>query len=197
MMYSKEQLRGGERLKEICTRKELSLNELAERIGYDTAQLYNITAAKSTRNISKNMAQEIKRVFPDIRLEYLLGVDEYMTQENVDDVFESAWNETVETDTSADPFLSCLGYSIKPEVIETPDASPWGTCHREDDIIPPECIAWHSTGKYEIWHNGSKIVDGCTENEIEQLKQEIHDIFDYANMRVQRLVSSRKGGNNG
>ena len=44
MAVKTEQLRGGERLKEICKRKELSLNELAERIGYDPAQLYNITA---------------------------------------------------------------------------------------------------------------------------------------------------------
>ena len=83
MAVKTEQLRGGERLKEICKRKELSLNELAERIGYGPAQLYNITAVKSTRNVSKNMAREIKRVFPDIRLEYLLGVDEYMTMEDI------------------------------------------------------------------------------------------------------------------
>lgn len=76
-------LQDGERLKEICESKGITITDLAERIGYDPAQLHNITSAKSTRSISKNMARKIKGIFPDIRLEYLLGIDEYMTQENL------------------------------------------------------------------------------------------------------------------
>ena len=193
MISSKNRRSGGDILREICNRKNISLSSLAGKIDTEPAQLYNITAKSSTRNISAAMAQKIRAVYPDIRGDFLSGYDSFMTQEDADSVLSEAWEESELEEKATVPFLSALGYEIKPVVIENPNAIdlPEEYDTREEPI-PAECIDWRFSGKHEIWHNGSRIACGCTDHEIDELLQEIHDIFEYTEKRIKRLVE-RKG----
>lgn len=189
MISSKNRRSGGDILREICNQKNISLSSLAEKIDTEPAQLYNITAKSSTRNISAVMAQKIRAVYPDIRGDFLSGYDSFMTQEDVDSAFSKAWEESELEEKATVPFLSALGYEIKPVTTNTIDSPEEYEAHEE---YLAESITWHDSGKHEIWHNGSRIACGCTDREIDELLQEIRDIFEYTEKRIKRLVE-RKG----
>ena len=122
MISSKNRRSGGAILREICNQKNISLSSLAEKIDTEPAQLYNITAKSSTRNISAAMAQKIRAVYPDIRGDFLSGYDSFMTQEDVDSALSKAWEESELEEKATVPFLSALGYEIKPVTTNTIDS---------------------------------------------------------------------------
>lgn len=72
----------GEHLKALLSRHHMAHQDLAEKIGYSKEHISYVVNGK--RNLTEDMADSIiQKVFPTVRKEYLLGIDEYETLQDV------------------------------------------------------------------------------------------------------------------
>ena len=134
----------GERLTELLRDSNISQEKLGEILGFQQQAISFFVTGK--RALPQWAAEGIESRL-GIRAAYILGLSDIKTQKEIEDLFDAGWNDADKSDNGADPFLSCLGYRVKPELIENTDAVPWGTGHGEDEVIPPECLAWNFSGK--------------------------------------------------
>lgn len=69
----------GERLRTIARRKGVTQTELSEQLGCSPVHLSKIVTG--SRNLTEDMAQKVVNLFPEYRLQWLLGYDDYATDE--------------------------------------------------------------------------------------------------------------------
>lgn len=177
---------GGEILKIICEKKGITLSALATKMEIDRAQLYNITALGSRRGISKNMASKIRKEYPDIRLEFLLGESELMTQDDIDQAFSAAWELSENEGKEISPILDALGYKIEPEYKDIPVPS------KSRDALGTDVLE-NTLVSYAFLHDGVKVASGCKETEITALQ---NDILDFARLWIERFIQQKAGAGN-
>lgn len=70
----------GERMKEIIRREGITQAQLAEVLGVGEVHLSNIANGK--RSLTDKRAEKIIALYPRYRLSWLLGYDDYMTEED-------------------------------------------------------------------------------------------------------------------
>lgn len=70
----------GEHLKELLAENHITQKELAERIGYSKEHISFVVVGK--RNMPEEMAKTISRYFPYARFEWLMGYDDFKTEDD-------------------------------------------------------------------------------------------------------------------
>lgn len=70
----------GKRLKTLLNEKKIDQKEFAEEIGYSAEHISYIINGK--RNLTEDAAGRIAEKFPDIRIGWLLGWDDFKTEED-------------------------------------------------------------------------------------------------------------------
>lgn len=70
----------GERMKEIIRREGITQAQLAEVLGVGEVHLSNVANGK--RSLTDKRAEKIIALYPRYRLQWLLGYDDYMTEED-------------------------------------------------------------------------------------------------------------------
>ena len=70
----------GERMKEIIRREGITQAQLAEVLGVGEVHLSNVANGK--RSLTDKRAEKIIALYPRYRLPWLLGYDDYMTEED-------------------------------------------------------------------------------------------------------------------
>lgn len=72
----------GKRLGELLSWHGIDQKDFAEKIGYTKEHISYII--NGHRNLTIDAAEKIVKIFPDIRIEWLMGYDDYRTQIDVD-----------------------------------------------------------------------------------------------------------------
>lgn len=70
----------GERLKELLAENNITQKDLAEKIGYSKEHISFVVVGK--RNMPEEMAKIISRHFPYVRFEWLMGYDNFKTEDD-------------------------------------------------------------------------------------------------------------------
>lgn len=118
-----------ERLKMLIDREEMSQTAFSEKIGYSQQHVSGIVRQKTA--LTEETAADIISVFPEYRIEWLMGLDDFMTHED----FKRAYIKN--NDIRNNALLTVL------------DAALHEACLREDLPVPtleniPELILLES-----------------------------------------------------
>lgn len=95
----------GERLREVLSDHKMDQKELAEKIGYTKEHISYIINGK--RNLTPEAAEAIVKIFPDIRIGWLLGIEDCKTDF---DIIGAKMSEKVENLEATETLLK---FSIK------------------------------------------------------------------------------------
>lgn len=101
----------GERLKALLEEKGIDQKVFAEKIGYTPEHISYIINGK--RNLTQDAAEGIVKIFPEIRVGWLLGYDDYETD---DDLLRATAKENLGTVLAINDLLQFaaryIGYKI-------------------------------------------------------------------------------------
>ena len=106
----------GERLKILLREKRIDQQTPADKIGYSKEHISYVVNGR--RNLTEGAARAIIRLFPDIRIEWLMGYDEFKTihEKNVTPLLqalEKADDESQKLTTGVLSFLSLTNYKLR------------------------------------------------------------------------------------
>lgn len=105
--------KSAERLKHFCESKNINQSELARIIDVTPKTISAIATQKTA--MSANIAYLIKAKFNDIRVEWLMGQDEYMTESDYRLAPQlDALEEKIRAIKAAGEFLESIGYRFVP-----------------------------------------------------------------------------------
>lgn len=128
--------KSSERVKLLCKRNQITQNELAEKIGVTPKTISAIVTGKTA--MSAFIAHQIKQEYPIFRVEWLLGEDDAMTED--DYVFKKRMDAFFEDDMPLEyvaSFLTNLGYTFAPCSGSDNLSKPFGLEYVLSDIAPP------------------------------------------------------------
>lgn len=95
----------GERLRQVLSEHKMDQKELAEKMGYTKEHISYIINGK--RNLTPEAAESIVKIFPDIRIGWLLGIEDHKTNS---DVISAKMNEKI---MNLEATETLLKFSIK------------------------------------------------------------------------------------
>lgn len=102
----------GKRMKEIIDREGITQAQLAEVLGVGEVHLSNVANGK--RRLTDKRAEKIIALYPGYRLSWLLGYDDYMTEE---DALRTPLKQAVQRDTIWKIAVECtlqnMGYTVQ------------------------------------------------------------------------------------
>lgn len=82
------------KIQELCKRKNITIADLAFKCGYHTNSFYN--ACSKNGKITAGMAEKIREIYPDVRLDWLLGDSDYMTDADIERARQEALEKGLE-----------------------------------------------------------------------------------------------------
>lgn len=173
----------GRRLKELLILKGVTQLDLAEKLSYKPQHISNIVCGK--RSLTLDIAHRIKsEIFPAVRVEWLLCIDDFMTEEDKEYEAKRAWEERNETITFYDKVFRCFIDSIE-------DLSGYGLHSQEADSF---------IGNYiPVSDASGKKIGAIPAESFDHLKQEIENFASYSiNLLIRNemisLPNSAPGG---
>jgi len=84
--------KSGPRLKSLCVEKPITQVKLAETLNYEKQHISNIICGR--KRLTPELAQQIReKVFPEVRISWLLGIDDFKTEADKDAYSEQIWKE--------------------------------------------------------------------------------------------------------
>lgn len=102
----------GARLRTIALREEITQTKLSEMLDCNPVHLSKII--NGSRNLTEEMAQKVISLFPEYRLPWLLGYDDYMTEE---DALRTPLKQAVQRDAIWKIAVECtlqnMGYTVQ------------------------------------------------------------------------------------
>lgn len=160
----------GRRLKDLLVRNEVSQRSLAEKLDYEPQHISNVV--RGLRRLTPDMACNIKKIFPAVRVEWLLCQDDYETQEKKDLAAKEAWKESERLDVFYEQNFKCFIDSIEA-------LSGYGLHSQGTDILLGEYITVSD-------ETGRSV--GCVS--VESLSKLREELEHYASYLVNLLIKS-------
>lgn len=97
----------GRRLKELLVKNGMTQIEFSKRLNCEAQHISNIVRGK--RSLTLDTAQRITgNIFPQVRVEWLLHIDDFMTQEEKDAYSQKVWEENHKTALLYDKAFRCF-----------------------------------------------------------------------------------------
>lgn len=195
----------GKRLKMLLTENGIDQQELADKIGYTKEHISYIINGR--RNLTEEAAQAVVKQFPDTRIEWLMGYDDFKTQlhSSLFPVVKSLIS-TKNRERALEKMLSVYGLSFEFDPKEPPHSFEVlkNTKTEDMDKIPEDVLA---QGIYDFMERGDNRPDyilKCSSGETvlrcskKQIKQLEIDIEDYLEFKLNKLeIQCKKGEDNG
>lgn len=175
----------GRRLKELITSNGMTRDKFAERLPCSTGHISSIIYGK--RSLTIDMAQRIKsEIFPDIRIEWLLCIDDFKTQEEKDAHSKEMWEKSHKAALLYDEAFKCFIDGIE-------DLCGYGLHSQGTDILIGDYIAVSDS-------TGEKI-GAIPAESFDRLKREIENFASYSlnlliKTEMQPLPNSTMDGEN-
>lgn len=172
----------GKRIKKLLKKNKITQSNFAAQIPISEKHLSQIVTGR--RNLTRDIAERIASLFPGVRAEWLLCLDNWETEAEVqaaqDEIANTAWVET----EALDAFAGLSGYVFKLNIRNRTE-----TLLIDGESVP---VATCSHNAWNIYNNG-KLVATCTLAELEAISAEIAEFTEF---KIKKLCE-RKRGNNG
>ena len=155
----------GTRLKKLISEQKLKQCDLAKEINISQKHLSNIITGKKALTLEN--AQILAEKF-GVRYEYLLGTDDFATDEEMTACFNQAWEEAEKEDSVFPVLFELAGFKVQPQRETLPDNSTIRT-------------------GYKILH-GDNSCTLCTETDITAL---INELIEYTEFKLYKLCDKK------
>jgi transcriptional regulator with XRE-family HTH domain len=174
----------GKRLKELCIEEEITQAQLGREINYSQQTISKIVQGKAP--LQPYIAEQIIEKFPSYRREWLLGLDDWKTEEEMQEaIFRIAWGESEKEEDIFADFMFCLGFKFVPNPI------PQWKCE-QDEQNACDFSEWMANPKSCNITNTKNVIAQCSLEDKNQLK---NDIEDFARAWINRLCEKGKVNN--
>ena len=164
----------GRRLKQLVTENGMTQQELANRLHNNKQHISNIICGK--RSLTLGTAQQIAgEVFPWVRVEWLLCIDDFKTQAEKDAVSRQAWEDSVQVVAFQDKVFRCFVEGLE-------DMQGYGIhTGNTDDLL----------GEYVVITNANgEPVGAIPAESFRNLQSEVEN---YASYLIQRIIKNEMG----
>lgn len=147
----------GIRIKEQIRARHLKQCDLAKEINISQKHLSNIISGRKALTLenAQILAEKL-----GVRYEYLLGTDNFPTEEDLTVCFNQAWEEAEKEDSAFPILFELVGFKVQAQRMAKSD----GTTVR--------------TNYLDVFHDG-ELCCTCSESDIERLKSEIKDFTEF------------------
>lgn len=104
----------GDNLRKVLLSHGMSQSTLAEKIGYTPEHVSYIV--NGTRNLTLQAAEKVVDLFPDVRLDWLMGYGGYMNWEEEvaaeAEELSNSFAKDMRLENALKEFIECLGYKV-------------------------------------------------------------------------------------
>lgn len=195
----------GKRLKMLLTENGIDQQELADKIGYTKEHISYIINGR--RNLTEEAAQAVVKQFPDTRIEWLMGYDDFKTQLQ-SSLFPAVKSliSTKNRERALKKMLSVYGLSFEFDPKEPPHSfeALENTKIEDMDKIPEDVLSQGISDFMEREDNQPDYILKCSSGETilrcskKQIKQLAIDIEDYLEFKLNKLeIQCKKGEDDG
>ena len=160
----------GKRVKTVCEREKITQIELSKKT-YISQQLIS-KIVNGRAHLTQTTAELICKAFPQYRVEWLMGMDDFVTKEELAAFyFDKSWEEESAEESFISSFFSLAGLCYMPnppqEVIE-------GINMNSDNEIASLCdSSWRSrSDSCKITRSGITVAQ-CSLEDIDRLKEDV------------------------
>lgn len=161
----------GRRLKELLVKNGMTQIELSKRLSCEAQHISNIVRGK--RSLTLDTAQRITGViFPQVRVEWLLHIDDFMTQEEKDAYSKKVWEENHKAALLYDKAFRCFIDRIE-------DLCGYGLHSQGTDPLIGDYIA--------ITDSAGEKVGAISVETFHNLQSELEN---YASYLIQRIIKT-------
>lgn len=175
----------GERLGKLLSWYGIDQKDFAEGIGYTKEHISYII--NGHRNLTIDAAERIVKMFPDIRIEWLMGYDDYPTRLDVDAAPLVHEMDVRKGSRGAMQILAKLaGYEISTR------AGDSAKCYRV--VINSDGYSKEPMNLVYIISKGGKEIGQCDDSRYHALAKEVAE---FAEFKLQKLCNELGGKHNG
>jgi len=127
------------RLRELISDLKMTQSQFGELLGLGARQISCMV--NGTRRLTEENARRLARLFPEVRYEWLMGYDDYKTEDEyrtsiLNSKVEGMWrNEYIEIEEFVRTVVSALGYKFSSVLWEYEDAIEESTPEFEKDFL--------------------------------------------------------------
>lgn len=162
----------GRRLKELIVKSGKTQKTIADILNCEPQHISNIVRGK--RRLTPDMAQEIKtRIFPDVRIEWLLGTSNFKTDRDKEEHSAKVWEDNHKAQLFHDKVFQCFIDGIE-------DLCGWGLRSLGSDILIGDYIS--------VSDESGEAVGVLPLDEFKTFQQEIEH---YASYQLNLLIKTK------
>lgn len=178
----------GKRVKELLTSKGIKQQDFAAEIHISQKHLSNIINGR--KSLTQENARLIASKFSGVREAWLLGFDDFKTEEEFDEyineIAKKAVEQAFEEADAFDALFKVAGYPLVGEYEDIPVPA------KSRDALGTDVLE-NTLVSYAFLHDGVKVASGCKETEITALQ---NDILDFARLWIERFIQQKAGAGN-
>lgn len=176
----------GQRLKILLTESGMRQDELADKIGYTKEHVSYIVNGK--RNLTEDAARAIIRLFPETRIEWLMGYDDCRTEKQKNllpfiDAIRAGQNESLLMLEGLQSFIAVTKYSLT--------ASDATACAFDENAVGSVEDAIKAVRHYCTISEGERSIP-LSVDELNALENEIRE---YIELRLKYLFIQKEARN--